>query len=520
MSVKFESVSKSFGEHKVLTDVSFEVKPGEIVALMGENGAGKSTLMRILAGVYPHGSYAGTVRVHGAEARFGGVRAAKSAGVAMIHQELGLFPELSVAENLLLEEIRGSHPFRIRWDEVFKTAQAYFDELKFNVDARALVGDLRTGSRQLVEIARALRTNAQVLIMDEPTSALTEPEVVRLFELLAKLRTEGKSIFYVSHRMEEIAKVADRVVVLRDGVIAGLDDAKSLDRDKIIKWMVGRDVTNIFPKRAPEAIASLKAARAGAALFSTRQLSLRQLSTGKELVKNFDVDVWPGEIVGLGGLMGAGRSDVALAVFAAFAANSPRRNEFEVTGKVVFEGRETSWDSPAEAQASQVALLTEDRKLTGLFLNRPASENMTITTVNKLGGGRRLGVINKKKEHATIKQLASELKIRGPGLHVEVGVYSGGNQQKVALAKCLALAPNFLILDEPTRGVDIGAKLEIYDIMVQLTKKGVGILLISSELPELLGLSDRVVVLRKGEVTATYDGPHYDPEQIMHSASL
>ncbi len=511
--LEFKSISKSFGEHKVLTDVSFGIKPGEVIALMGENGAGKSTLMRILAGVYPKGSYAGTLLVKGQVANFSGVREAKQAGVAMIHQELGLFPELTVAENLLLEEIRATHPFRIRWEEVFQTAQKYLDELKFHVDARAKVCELRTGSCQLVEIARALRTNASILIMDEPTSALTEPEVVRLFELLAKLRAEGKSIIYVSHRMEEIAKVADRVVVLRDGVIAGIDDVKNLNRDKIIKWMVGRDVTNVYPPREP-----LK--HDGEPMLSVSHMSVRHVPTSKQLVSNVSLDIWPGEIVGLGGLMGAGRSELALAIFAYFGRNSPRHAEFEVTGSVRFLGKQTSWRSPSDAQDAHVALLTEDRKGTGLFLNRPATENMTITILKDLGSGKRLGVINKRAEHAVIKKLAHELKIRGPGLHAEVGVYSGGNQQKVALAKCLALEPKLLILDEPTRGVDIGAKLEIYDIMVQLKKKGVAIMLISSEMPELLGLSDRVVVLRHGEVAATFDGGSFDPEQIMHAASL
>ncbi|MBI3558415.1 MAG: sugar ABC transporter ATP-binding protein [Deltaproteobacteria bacterium] len=511
--IEFKSISKSFGEHKVLTDVSFEVKPGEVIALMGENGAGKSTLMRILAGVYPKDAYAGALKINGKEVSFSGVRDAKRAGVAMIHQELGLFPELTVAENLMLEEIRATHPFRIRWEEVFKTAQQYLDELKFQVNARAKVGDLRTGSCQLVEIARALRTNANILIMDEPTSALTEPEVVRLFELLAKLRAQGKSIFYVSHRMEEIAKVADRVVVLRDGVIAGIDDVKNLTRDKIIKWMVGRDVANIYPPREP-------VKHDGPPLLSAAGISVQHIPTDKPLVKNASFEIWPGEILGLGGLMGAGRSELALAIFGYFGRHSPKRAQFDVSGTVTYAGRKTDWQSPSDAQAAQVALLTEDRKGTGLFLNRPATENMTITILKNIGGRKRLGVINKRSEHEVIKKLANELKIRGPGLHAEVGVYSGGNQQKVALAKCLALEPKLLILDEPTRGVDIGAKLEIYDIMVQLKKKGVGILLISSEMPELLGLSDRVVVLRHGEVAATFDGGSFDPEQIMHAASL
>lgn len=510
--VEFQSVSKSFGEHKVLTDVSFSVKAGDVVALMGENGAGKSTLMRILAGVYEHGTYAGTVRVHGKEARFGGVREAKAAGIAMIHQELGLFPELSVAENLLLEEIAKKNPLHIRWNDVFAEAQRYLDELGFKVDARAKVAELRTGSCQLVEIARALRTNASILIMDEPTSALTEPEVIKLFEILKRLQSEGKAVFYVSHRMEEITKVANRVVVLRDGVIAGVDDVKNLDRDKIIRWMVGRDVTNIYPPRAPST-------RSGMPLLQVSDLEVAHKPTGKRLVKKASFELWSGEVLGLGGLMGAGRSELALALFGAFGKRSPRREEFEIHGKILFEGKDVWWNAPAQAQNDRVALLTEDRKGTGLLLNRPAAENMTLTVLSKLSSKARLGSIRRMEEHALIKKLAADLRIRGPGLHADVGVYSGGNQQKVALSKCLALAPKLLILDEPTRGVDIGAKLEIYDIMSQLTSQGVGILLISSEMPELLGLSHRVIVLREGAITGHFEGT-FDPEQIMHAASL
>lgn len=478
---------------------------------MGENGAGKSTLMRILAGVYPRGSYAGTLIVQDQETHFNGVRDAKAAGVAMIHQELGLFPELTVAENLLLEEIRERHPLHIQWEELFDTAQRYLDGLKFCVDARAQVRDLRTGSCQLVEIARALRTNAKILIMDEPTSALTEPEVVRLFELLGELRAAGKSIFYVSHRMEEITKVADRVVVLRDGVIAGIDGVKNLTRDKIIKWMVGRDVENIYPARETKA-------HQGPPLLAVKDVTVIHKPSGKTLVKGASFEVRAGEVVGLGGLMGAGRSELALTVFGYFGANSPRRAEFDVQGEVLLGGRKTSWIAPADAMSERVAMLTEDRKGTGLFLNRPAYENMTITVLDEFSGW--LGIIRKKEERSLIKGLSSSLNVRGPGLHADVGVYSGGNQQKVALAKCLAIKPKLLILDEPTRGVDIGAKLEIYDIMTRLTKEDVGIVLISSEMPELLGLSDRVVVLRQGEVTATFERQQFDPEKIMHAASL
>lgn len=511
--VEFQSISKSFGEHKVLSDVTFSAYAGDVIALMGENGAGKSTLMRILAGVYPHGTYAGTLKLSGRTTSFNGVRAAKSSGVAMIHQELGLFPELTVAENLLLEELGKASTCRpIKWDTVFRDAQNYLDQLGFKVDARSKVSHLRTGSCQLVEIARALRSNASVIIMDEPTSALTEPEVLKLFEILKQLQAQDKVIFYVSHRMDEIAKVANRVVVLRDGVIAGVDDVTNLQRDKIIRWMVGRDVANIFPQKRLSETKS-------APLLTVKNLTLKHRATAKPIVKGISFNLWPGEILGLGGLMGAGRSEAALALFGYFGSLGPHSDEFEVQAQVFFEGREVQWHSPSQAQSDRVALLTEDRKGTGLLLNRSAAENMTLTVLDQLSNSRRFGAIRRAEEHALIKKLASDLKIRGPGLHAEVGVYSGGNQQKVALSKCLALNPRILILDEPTRGVDIGAKLEIYEIMARLTEQGVSIILISSEMPELLGLSHRVLVLREGNISGDFTGD-FDPEKIMHSASL
>jgi ABC-type sugar transport system ATPase subunit len=313
--------------------------------------------------------------------------------------------------------------------------------------------------------------------------------------------------------MEEISKVADTVVVLRDGVIAGVDEMKNLDRDKIIRWMVGRDVSNIFPARE-------RRKPSGEPLLSVKDLTLVHVPTGKKLVEKVSFELWAGETLGLGGLMGAGRSELALAVFGYFGRHSPRRAEFDATGEVRFAGRPLRWDAPAEALNDKVAMLTEDRKGSGLFLNRPAAENMTVTVLNRLSRGGPLRVLNGVEEHALIKKLSGELRVRGPGLHAEVGVYSGGNQQKVALAKCLAIEPRLLILDEPTRGVDIGAKLEIYEIMSSLSARGVGILLVTSELPELLGLSDRVAVLRQGAISAVFEGGELDPERIMHAASL
>ncbi len=553
VAVEFQSISKNFGEHPVLNKVSFQAFQGEVLALMGENGAGKSTLMRILAGVYPTETYSGHFSIHGKLCKFSGVPAARACGIAMIHQELGLFPDLSVAENLLLEELSRQNwalGLHISWKEVFNKAQGFLDELGFSVDARALISELATGKRQLVEIARALRTNATVLVFDEPTSALTENEVQKLFEILKKLKSQQKTVFYVSHRMEEIYKTADRVVVLRDGSVAGVDKIQNINTNHIINWMVGREVSNVYPRR--KVVEGFEQST----VLKASQLNL--LKEKKVILKNISFEVKKGEIFGIGGLMGSGRSELALTLFGFFGKKSPYSRNMHVSGKIFFEGselsrpgkatkyperkrdvdvtkyperkrdvdatkyNETLWESPHQALLSKVALLTEDRKNTGLFLNRPAYENMTVTVLKKLVY-KKSNWIKKNHEKQLVAGLAKDLKIHGPGLDVEVGLYSGGNQQKVALSKCLAIKPRLLILDEPTRGVDIGAKLEIYEILQELTKNGVSILLISSEMPELLGMSDRVLVLRQGEVSQIFEkskNQDFHPEEIMRAASL
>ena len=517
-AVEFVNITKSFGQHKVLTGVSLTAYPGEIIALMGENGAGKSTLMRLLAGVYPHDTYEGTLRLGGNEMRFHSVRASQQAGVAMIHQELGLFPELTVAENILLEELASSRHLQIRWNSVFQEAQNYIDELGFQLNAKTLVGDLSTGAAQLVEITRALRRNANILIMDEPTSALTENETLKLFEILRRLQKEGKTIFYVSHRMEEIAQICNKTVVLRDGIIAGIEETKNLTKDKIIQWMVGRSVSQIYPTRKSIVKYDSKP------LLKVKNFSLRDLQTSTYRVKNVSFDLYAGEVLGFGGLMGAGRSELALALFGYFHRSSTwNPNQYAISGEVEFEGTPVQWQSPQQALKDKVALLTEDRKQLGLCWNRPASENMTYAILPSLSPIYKAGAIDHKLEYDTVQELARDLNVRGPGISAPIENYSGGNQQKVYLARCLAIKPKLLILDEPTRGVDIGAKMEIYQLISKLSEQGIGLILISSEMPELLGLSDRVAVLQQGHLSQTFDKPaegSFNPEAIMHAASL
>ena len=506
-ALEFVNVEKSFGEHRVLTGVSFRAEPGDVVALMGENGAGKSTLMRVLAGIYPLGEYGGEVRLGGSALCFQNAAQAKDAGIAMIHQELGLFPELTVAENILLDELKGVRAANIPWSWLFDEASRFLKGLGFSIDAAAKVGELATGSAQLVEIARALRRDAAVYIMDEPTSALTEVEAQQLFKLIDGLRARGKIVIYVSHRMDEIKRVCNRVVVLRDGQLAGAGDAARLTKDEIIRWMVGREVKDIYPRR------TRPLDRASAAEMLRVEGFTVSSAGGRILAGPVDFNLCAGEILGLGGLMGAGRSELALGIYGYFSSH----------GRVWVEGKELLHPSPRGALNLKLAMLTEDRKGLGLFLNRPAWENMTLSVVRDLtGGGLRL-VMDHQQEQALVEDLAGRLRVRGPSLEALVETYSGGNQQKVYLAKCLALQPRILILDEPTRGVDIGAKVEIYQLIREIADRGVAVLLISSEMPELLGLSDRVLAMKNGKFSGEFmrvPETEFNPEEILHAASL
>lgn len=520
-TLTFKGVSKSFGSHTVLHDVNFVAQPGQVIALMGENGAGKSTLMRILCGVYPSHTYGGEILWGNEPLTFTSVQQAKARGIAMIHQELGLFPQLTVTENIFLDEWTGLKSLFIPWSKAHKKSSAFLSELGFNVPTQQTVENLSTGQAQLVEIARAIRANAKIIIMDEPTSALTDTEAHALFKLIAELKAQGRIIFYVSHRMNEIKLVTDRVIVLRDGQIAGQGDTATTDQPNLIRWMVGRDVNTLYP-------AAVATTAPQTTALVVKDLALKKISTGKVAVGPCSFKLNAGEVLGFAGLMGAGRSELMHGLYGSYSQHAPHQNTYTVSGEVNINGRTLPPErTPSLSLQNGLALLTEDRKHLGLFLNRPATENMTISVLKNLlvSATLPLPLISPSKEQNLTDELARSLHIRGPSLTADAETYSGGNQQKVYLAKLLALQPRVLILDEPTRGVDVGAKSEIYTLIRKLASAGVGIILISSEMPELLGLSDRVIVLREGQISeefsrSSYENNTYNPEHIMKAASL
>ncbi|WP_049621310.1 sugar ABC transporter ATP-binding protein [Frateuria defendens] len=485
--IRMRGIRKAFGPVKVLEGVDFELLAGEVHALMGENGAGKSTLMKILTGVYRADE--GRIEVDGEEAAIGSTGDAERLGIAIIHQELNLIPPLSVAENLFLgRELKRFGLLRQR------AMRARAREWLARVGLAALdpdtpVARLSVGQRQMVEIAKALGQNARALIMDEPTAALTERETATLFALIRELRAGGTGIVYVSHRMEEIFALCDRISVLRDGHFVGTRPVPGLDLDEVVRMMVGRSLDARFPARH--------------ATLGPVRLKVENL--GDEHVRGISFELRAGEVLGVAGLMGAGRTELARLLF---GLGKPRE------GTVALDGRPLALRSPQQAIAAGFGFVTEDRKEQGLVLDLSVRENMSLPRVPA-----RAGVIDFPREKRQTRELIEALKIRTRDMELALRALSGGNQQKVVLAKWLALKPRVLLLDEPTRGVDIGGKAEIYHIINQLAEQGVAILMISSELPEVLAMSDRILVMHEGRATALLDAAGATQEAVMHAAT-
>ncbi len=493
-----QDVRKSFGHVEVLHGVSLEVRAGEIHALVGENGAGKSTLMKILAGVYS--DFTGEMRVGGKPARFHNPREAEAAGIAIIHQELSLVPYLSVAENMFL----GREPltaFRtVDHGRMRREAQRFLQELAPNIDVRRPVAHYSLSVQQLIEIGKALSGQAKILILDEPTSALTDAETARLFDILRNLRKQGTGLIYISHKLDEIDELADRVTVLRDGEWIGTHDAADITRDLMIREMVGRQIEQLFPERATEP---------GPELFRVDHATLADPGSPKKLVDDVSLVVRAGEIVGLGGLMGSGASELLGCIFGRYGRRAK--------GVYALEGERYFPTTPRHAIDSGIALLTNDRKTTGLVLSMSVLENMTLASLRRAST---MGWLHPRQERWLYGPLAEELSLKTPSMVAPMTALSGGNQQKVALAKWLMTEPKLLLLDEPTRGVDVGAKSEIYELMNRWTDRGMGILLITSELPELLAMSDRIIVMSQGRITAELSREEATQESVMAAAVI
>jgi D-xylose transport system ATP-binding protein len=500
--LEMKGIIKEFPGVRALNDVTFAAWPGEVLALMGENGAGKSTLMKILSGVYPHGSYQGEILVNGAVCQFANTREAEAAGIAIIHQELNLIPGLSIAENVFLgREPKSFGLFgMIDWDKMHRETQALLDRLRLPFRPTDLVGELSVGQQQMVEIAKALSIQAQVLVLDEPTSALTESEVAKLFEIIRELKQSGVTMIYISHKMDEIFAIADRVTVLRDGASVGSDVIANVTSNSLVTMMVGRDITQMFPKvvHEPQEV-----------VLQVENYNAVKKDGATRLLDDVSFHVRAGEVVGFAGLMGAGRTELMMALFGAL--------ELKTEGTVKLNGQPLSIRTPRDAIKAGIALVTEDRKESGLVLSLTVKENTSLSSLQSLSS--RLGVIQEAREEAGAQDYIRELRIKTPSSTSIVNNLSGGNQQKVVLAKWLATKPKVLILDEPTRGIDVGAKVEIYQLINQLTAEGVAVIMISSEMPEVLGMSDRIYVMREGRIAGELARAEANQENIMHLAT-
>jgi ABC-type sugar transport system ATPase subunit len=491
--VRLRGIGKRFGPVTVLRGVQLDLFDGEVLVLAGENGAGKSTLIKILGGV--HTDFEGTIEIAGREVRPRSPLEAAGLGVAIIFQELSLVPTLSVADNIFLGRPLTRRGF-VGNAAQRAAARRLLDQLGLDLDVDRRVEDLPLAQQQLTEIAKALARDARVIVMDEPTSALAAPEVAKLFGLIAGLKARGCALVYITHKMEEIERVADRICVLRDGEHVGTAPAAELPPAKLVNWMVGREVAEQFPRHA---------ARPGAERLRVENFTVQR--GGRRVVDNLSFNVSAGEILGVAGLQGSGASELFAGLFGAAGG--------AVSGRAWLNGKPLEIASPRRAIDQGLAWLTNDRKATGLVLPLSIIANATLADLPRLSPG---GWRRPAREAAATRELGGLLSLRAASLDLEVGALSGGNQQKVALMKWLQTRPRLLLLDEPTRGIDVGAKREIYQLMNDLTARGLAILLITSELPELLALSDRIVVLHRGGLTAHFTRAEATPEKVLEAA--
>jgi len=494
------NVSKAFGGVVALSDVGFDLRRGEIHALMGENGAGKSTLMKILSGVYT--DYEGTVSVAGQPVRFSGVRDAEDAGIAIIHQELNLVPELTVAENIFLGREKLIAGLIVDRKASLIASRSLLTSLGIDLDPEARVGGLRVGEQQLVEIAKALSKDARILIMDEPTSALSPAECQRLFRIMRQLAAQGVAIVYISHRIDEVMHLADRTTVFRDGRHVLTRAMSELNEDRLIAAMVGRTLL--------DASTAMRAAHYDTPILTVRDLSFDRAdrSGWRRVISGVGFDLGRGEILGIGGLLGSGRTEILQSIFGSA--------EGRVEGDIRLDGKPVAIRSPRDARHLGIALVTEDRKAEGLYLKASIVDNVALPLVGTLS---RFGLRSVSGEKALADDAVKALGIRCSGIDQIANTLSGGNQQKVVIGKWLATKPRVLLLDEPTRGIDIGAKREIYDLVFKLADEGLAIIVVSSEMPELLHLSDRILVMAEGRQTGILPRNHASEERIMQLAA-
>jgi putative multiple sugar transport system ATP-binding protein len=497
--LEMKNITKIFPGVKALDEVALKVKQGEIHAIVGENGAGKSTLMNVLSGVYPYGTYTGDIVFNGEECRFHKIKDSEAKGIVIIHQELALVPLLSIGENLFLGNERAKHS-SINWDETFGKADEFLKLVGLNESSRTLIKDISVGKQQLVEIAKALAKNVKVLILDEPTASLNEKDSKNLLDLLLKFKEQGMTSIIISHKLNEIAYVADSITIIRDGATVGeMPDKSEFNEDSIIKAMVGRELTNRFPQRTPNI---------GETMFEVKNWNVRHPLNPDRLVCNdVNFNVKRGEIVGISGLMGAGRTELAMSIFG-------KSYGVGIEGETYILGKKVNLKSPQVAIDHKIAYVTEDRKGNGLILPQSIRDNTTLAKLSRISYGK-TQKIDKDLEIQLSNEYTKAMGTKCSTPEQAVGNLSGGNQQKVLIGKWLFAEPDILFLDEPTRGIDVGAKYEIYKLMNNMVDEGKAVVMISSELPELLGMCDRIYVMNEGKFVGEIAGKDASQEKIM-----
>ncbi len=497
--LEMKNITKTFPGVKALDNVNLQVEEGEIHALVGENGAGKSTLMNVLSGIYPYGTYEGDIVYKGEVCKFQKIKDSEKKGIVIIHQELALVPQMTIGENMFLGNEQGSKN-RINWNKTYKEADKYLRMVGLSESSHVLIKDIGTGKQQLVEIAKALAKEAQLLILDEPTSSLNETDSKALLDLMLEFKKQGMTMIIITHKLNEVVYVADKITVLRDGTTVETMNCHNMkiDEDRIIKGMVGREITDRFPKRHGVQIGDVNLEVSDWNVF-------HPVYTEKKVVDRINMNVKKGEVVGIYGLMGAGRTELSMSIFGkSYGAN--------ITGTLKVKGKEVSLKSPREAINAGIAYVTEDRKGNGLVLSQSIKIN---TSLANMKGVSKSGIIDADQEYAVAVEYKDKLRTKTPSVEQNVGNLSGGNQQKVLLAKWMFTDPDILILDEPTRGIDVGAKYEIYCIINDLVAAGKSVIMISSELPEVIGMSDRIYIMNEGRFVGEMKATDATQENIM-----
>jgi len=493
-----EDITKKFPGVVALKDISFNLRAGEIHGLCGENGAGKSTLIKLLSGIYAYGSYEGDFFVHGELAKFRSLADAQNAGIAVIYQELALVNDMTAGENIFL----GSEPRTARglidWHKVYHDARLLLEKFNVGIDPSEPVAKLGMGQKQLVEIVKALSKDSNILILDEPTAALAEHEVLILLDILRDLQSRGIASVYISHKLDELFAVCDRITVLRDGSSIATLETKQTNKAQIIKHMVGREIRDLFPRRR---------SKLGASVLEIENLAVAGPHSGQPFLSDIKVSLRVGEVLGIGALMGAGRTELLMHLFGAWGTR--------LSGSVRLNGRELSARKPEEIIRHGMVLVSEDRRRYGLILDKTIGFNLSLSSLAKLTKNR---LIDQGLEFQKNNHFFQSLRVKAPTLEALVAKLSGGTQQKIVLGKALMTEPLVIFLDEPTRGIDVGAKLEIYEIINRLTDTGKAVLLVSSELPELIGMSDRIVILHEGRIGGEFDRDEATPEKLLAAA--